>query len=58
MKKTCYGEITVPYKSEFLLQLIESYPRLKADAVLGSKVEYSAICSVKQIKSRCAILSP
>lgn len=40
----------------FLWQ-IQSYPRLKADAVLGPQVEYLAVCSVKQIKSRCTILS-
>ena len=41
----------------FLLQIVESYPRLKADAVFGSEVEHSAVCSMKQIKSRCTILS-
>lgn len=43
-------------KCYFLLQM-QSYPRLKADAVFGSEVEYLAICSVKQVKSRCTILS-
>lgn len=35
----------------------QSYPRLKADAVLGPEVEYLAVYSMKQIKSRCTILS-
>lgn len=59
-EELCYWKenfsFLIGQKRYFLLQ-IQSYPRLKADAVFSSEVEYLAVCSVKQVKSRCPILS-
>lgn len=35
-----------------------THPRLKADAVFGSKVEHSAVSFVQQVQTHCPVLAP
>lgn len=46
------------YMVDFLSHITQSYPGLKADAVFGSEVKDSAVCSVKQVEPCCTVLTP